>query len=499
MFTSQNGFFFEYDGQTLSAVRRTSTNQLTGYIGTLAQYSQTVTGVGTLFAQQLIPGSYVVIRGMSYVISSIESNTSMTIYPDYRGSSISSPSQVVISLTQDTKYPQSTWNIDKMDGTGSSSNTLDISKMQMWYIDYTWYGAGSIRWGFKDQRGEIKYVHREPHANLLTEAYMRSGNLPARYEVNTLYPVTIATASVGVSDSSISVTSTVGYPSSGSIIVRGSGNTGAAVEYMNYSSKTSTSFAGLTRGVVTLTGPGNLSGLGGGAASAFTYSATAPISVSYWGPQSASTISHWGSSVIMDGRYDNDKSLVFVAGMASSIINIGTNVTQPLISLRIAPSVDSGLTGVLGQREIVNTMQLILNGCDAFTTAAASTTTTFLITLRLNGQLAQGTAGSLPAFTAAGGSSLAQVAYHVAGNTIVGGETIYGFFTTTPGVTAGDLTLVRDLGNSIMGGGNTYAVPTTAQNKYPDGPDIVTICAQNVTAGVTNSINARVSWTEAQA
>ena len=32
---------------------------------------------------------------------------------------------------------------------------------------------------------------------------------------------------------------------------------------------------------------------------------------------------------------------------------------------------------------------------------------------------------------------------------------------------------------------------------YPDGPDIVTICATPV--GATGSINARLSWTEAQA
>jgi hypothetical protein len=118
---------------------------------------------------------------------------------------------------------------------------------------------------------------------------------------------------------------------------------------------------------------------------------------------------------------------------------------------------------------------------------------TFLITLRLNGVVSGGT------FASAGGSSLAQIAYHTSGQTITGGETVYGFFTTTPGVTTGDLTGVRDLGNSALGGGNTLSVPTTVNNKYPDGPDIITICATNVTGVTTNSINARVSWTEAQA
>jgi hypothetical protein len=135
-------------------------------------------------------------------------------------------------------------------------------------------------------------------------------------------------------------------------------------------------------------------------------------------------------------------------------------------------------------------MQMVLRSIDAFSTGAGMS---FLITLRLNGRLSGGT------FTNAGGSSLSQVAFHTAGQTIFGGEDIFAFFTTTPGVTGYTLELVRDLGNSILGGGNSLNVPTTNQNVYPDGPDMITICATNVTAVTTNSINARISWTEAQA
>jgi hypothetical protein len=511
MFTQQNGFFFEYDGQNLYAVRRTSTNQLAGYISALTTTTSSVTGVNSLWSQQLRPGQYIVIRGMSYIVHSIESDTAMNIYPDYRGPTIASPSQVVISSVQETRYIQSSWNIDTMlvsnvgtAGAGSSQNVVDITKMQMWYMDYTWYGAGAIRWGFKDQRGEVKYVHREPHGNTLTEAYMRSGNLPGRYEVNTYYPLTVLTTGVLSGDTSITVEDASLFPSSGTLVLRASGANGV-IEYVNYGSKTGNTFTSVSRGIANLTGPGGLAGLGGTASGqAFPLTGvttanpqgTAPVQVAYWGPQAAITISHWGSSVIMDGRYDNDKSLVFVAGMQSAISNIAAGATQPLLTLRIAPSVDSGLTGFLGQREIINTMQLILNACDAFTTGTAMT---FLITLRLNGVLTQGTGASQPTYVAAGGSSLSQIATHVAGNVITGGETIFGFFTNTPGVTSGDLTIVRELGNSILGGGSSNALPTAATGKYPDGPDIVTICATNVTSVTTNSIFARISWTEAQA
>jgi hypothetical protein len=76
---------------------------------------------------------------------------------------------------------------------GSSLFNLDLTRMQMFYIDYSWYGAGAIRFGFKNNRGEVMYVHRMVNNNINTEAYMRSGNLPARYEVNTIAPYTYLT------------------------------------------------------------------------------------------------------------------------------------------------------------------------------------------------------------------------------------------------------------------------------------------------------------------
>jgi hypothetical protein len=119
------------------------------------------------------------------------------------------------------------------------------------------------------------------------------------------------------------------------------------------------------------------------------------------------------------------------------------------------------------------------------------------VELILNGRLGGTGAG---AFTAAGGSSLAQIATHSAtgATTITGGESILSFFVYTPSVVQQDLTLVRDLGNSILGGGTTTAVPTSTVNLYPDGPDVVTVKVTSLTAA-TSSIAARISWTEAQA
>ena len=497
MFDQQNGFYFEYDGQTISANRRTSTAQLSGFISALTSGATQATGTNTKWSSELNPGDFVVIRGMSYTVMSIQSDTSITIYPEYRGSSIASPSQCIISKTEIVKIPQSQWNIDRCDGTGASGFNIDINKMQMWMIDYSWYGAGAIRFGFKNQRGEWIYCHRMTHGNAQTEAYMRSGNLPARYEISTIAPFTKLTSTLSNSElSTINVGSTEGFPPSGVAVIQGSAATGAVIEYIRYTGKTATTLTGLTRGVTNLTGPRSLTGGGGtGTATTFTFSATAPTSVSFYAPQCSNTISHWGSSVLMDGGYDDDRSYVFVAGMTTTLNNIATTKVQPLISLRLGPSVDNGQIGLLGARELINRAQMILRGMGAFTSGAA-----FLMTLRLNPVFTGSTAfQSVASLAGSGSPSLAQVAVHAAADTIVTGtgETIFGFFTNSAGVTTQDLSTVRDLGNSILGGGTTLSIPTTRLNRYPDGPDIVTLCAQPL--GATNTINARITWTEAQA
>lgn len=498
LFDMQNGFFFEYDGQNVYCVKRSSTQQISGSTA-VNSGSATCTGTGTKYSQELKPGDYIVIRGMSYIVQSIASNTSMFIYPEYRGAT--NISNVIVSKTIDTRFVQSSWNVDKMDGTGASLYNLDLTRMQMFYIDYTWYGAGAIRFGFKNNRGEVIYCHRIPNNNLNTEAYMRSGNLVARYETNSLAPYTFLTSTLtsGVT-ASMAVADTSLFPSSGTAVVSQSGNTGAVIEYVTYTSKTATTLVGLTRNYQGITIPGAGSAAGGsGTATTFTVSGvttasaggTAPCKVEFYGPSQASTIGHWGSAVIMDGRYDDDKSLVFVGGMNRSqlISNIAQDITVPLISLRISPSIDNGLTGVLGAREVVNRMQLVMRSLSTITTG---TGVTFLISLRLNGRVSAGV------FTAVGGSSLAQVAIHTGSTTITGGENVFGFYTSS-GVNTEDLNQVRDLGTSILGGGTTNTCPTTANNIYPDGPDIITICATNVTTVSTNSILARISWTEAQA
>ena len=483
MFDLQNGVFFEYDGQELYAVRRTSTNQISGTVA--ATFENTlVTGTGTSFSTQLAVNDNIVMRGMTYRVEQIIDDTNMHVMPPWRGQG--SLANIIVTRTIDVRAPQRDWNIDKMDGTGQSGYALDITKMQMLYIDYSWYGAGFIRWGFRATDGTVRFCHRMLNNNVNTEAYMRSGNLPSHYESSTM-PVTTAlqTTLLNTEVGSMTVGDARALPASGTVRVRAAAVNGA-VEYISYTAKTPSTLTGLTRGLSQ-----------GAAATTFTVSATSQIAVELVSPTSAAAVSHWGSSVIMDGRYDDDQSFVFNTGNAA-VVSIPAGQTRCLLSLRLAPTADSGVTGVLGVREIINRMQLKLRSI-GFLSAG---NTTLRLNMNLNGRVTSGTA---TAFSSVGGSSLAQVASHTTAGAVVigGGESIAGYFLNVSGgtnftTTTADLGQVRDLGNSILGGGTSSAVPGNFQNVYPDGPDIVHVQISNIGTAVAEVV-CRLSWTEAQA
>ena len=138
-FDDQNGIFWQYDGVNLAVGLRSATYQLAGTISA-NNNSNTISGSNTRFTEQLQAGDRIVIRGMTHIVTSIANNTTMSVTPDYRGTS--NVTGAKYSLVNGVIIPQSTWNIDKADGTGPSGYTIDVSKMQMIGFQYTWYGAG---------------------------------------------------------------------------------------------------------------------------------------------------------------------------------------------------------------------------------------------------------------------------------------------------------------------------------------------------------------------
>jgi len=92
---------------------------------------------------------------------------------------------LVTGLVTETVVPQSSWNADKLDGTGPSGITLDITKAQIFFMDIEWLGEGTVRVGFIID-GIFIICHRFNHANLITSTYITTASLPLRYEITNL-------------------------------------------------------------------------------------------------------------------------------------------------------------------------------------------------------------------------------------------------------------------------------------------------------------------------
>jgi len=200
----------------------------------------------------------------------------------------------------------------------------------------------------------------------------------------------------------------------------------------------------------------------------------------------APNVQHWGVSCIMDGRYDSDKSYVFTTPRQTAAV-VQPNATSPLISLRVSPSASNGFARNFGVRDIIMRMQANLYQMDVFNAGP------FLITVKYNCASAVFTPALWTA-NSVGSGSLSQVIYHNPSDIVTGGDTVVAFYANASGgtfftATSADLTVVKDLGNSVYGGDGVF----------PDGPDVITVFATNLSTSGAAPIFSRISWTEAQA
>lgn len=88
----------------------------------------------------------------------------------------------VTGLVLETVVNQANWNIDKLDGTGPSGLTLDITKAQIFWADIEWLGLGTVRLGFIIN-GIFIHCHSFHHANIIESTYITTASLPLRYEI----------------------------------------------------------------------------------------------------------------------------------------------------------------------------------------------------------------------------------------------------------------------------------------------------------------------------
>jgi hypothetical protein len=139
------------------------------------------------------------------------------------------------------------------------------------------------------------------------------------------------------------------------------------------------------------------------------------------------------------------------------------------------------LTGKLGDRDVINRMQL------AVKELAVSTTNLVDVKVLINPRLNNLNFAGAPV------PSLTQYIQHTLNDTVSGGTQIYNFRASggasgTELASTVDLADLYDIGNSILGGDGVF----------PDGPDILTIAVARLT-GNNSLTSAKLTWTEAQA
>ena len=564
-FDEQNGVYWQYDGQYMAVGLRSSTYQLSGTVSATPD-NNLITGLNTRFDQQLASGDRLVLKGMSHVVGVVTSGTYINLTPDYRG--VTSISGVKMAKTKDILIPQFQWNIDRCDGSNGPFNpsgyNLQPNKMQMIGTQWTWYGAGFIEFLLRGPDGAYIPVHRIKNSNVNTEAYMRSGNQPVRYEVQNESARSTLAVAMGAGDATMTITEVTYFANSGTVYIDN--------ELISYTSRSATSgtavLSGLTRAAtMTQFVGGTNRGFQAGPAAAHTQG-TGVVLVS----QTASPIiSHWGSAFLTDGGFDQDRGYIF--NYQATNISVSTRKTTAF-AIRLAPSVSNAITGDLGVRELINRAQLLLQGIEITAGGGATANSALVIEGILNpsnypststnivwnslnsivnptgqpsfSQIAPGstitfdntaTVSTTAASTYAAGTSVIGIAstasivigdavYSTATTVIAGGttvlsigagtvtlnnslvgslpsgsplifyrnfyalpgETIFSFISSPASKDSLDLTPLKELTNTPIGGRGTY----------PNGPDVLMINVY-LTQGAPINTNLVLRWGEAQA
>jgi hypothetical protein len=123
-------------------------------------------------------------------------------------------------------------------------------------------------------------------------------------------------------------------------------------------------------------------------------------------------ISHWGSAMMTDGNFDTDRGYIF--NYASTGISVSTTKATAFL-IRLAPSVSNAIVGDLGDRELLNRAQLLLQTLEVTSDTGTGTSGGIVVEGVLNPQNyptdpANITWGGLAGLAQGGQPSFAQIA-----------------------------------------------------------------------------------------
>ena len=225
--------------------------------------------------------------------------------------------------------------------------------MQMMGFQYSWYGAGFIDWMFRGPDGNFVFLHRLKNNNMNNEAFMRSGNLPVRYEVINEGARGRVAIAMDQTQETMTLEDGTLFPNSGTLIMNN--------EIINYNNKSGNVLSGLSRAA-------SHTNFAGG--SQRTYTAGSAIAhskgsgVVLLSTTATPQINHWGSAFLTDGGFDEDRGYLF--SWQEKEVQISTSKSA-IFLIRLSPSVSNSVTGDLGERELINRAQLLLKNIEITT------------------------------------------------------------------------------------------------------------------------------------
>ena len=232
----------------------------------------------------------------------------------------SNPSGIGVTIRSDAgagnypseiRIPLEQWN-----GNDAIIKSIDWSRIQMIWLEYAWYGAGAIRFGCY-QDGEPHILHQIAYGNRAgqTRAWSRTGNLPVRYEQRNIPAL------------------------ANPLTVTGDGVTGTIVWQLPHAlhAGVSLALAGFTpsgwNGTYIVQSVPNER-----TATIANTSATATVVGTTTGTPVASTsdMIHYGVSVMVEGRVDDQRGFTYSHGMppTSPLRPVSGGSRFPVLSVR---------------------------------------------------------------------------------------------------------------------------------------------------------------------
>jgi hypothetical protein len=194
------------------------------------------------------------------------------------------------------------------------------------------------------------------------------------------------------------------------------------------------------------------------------------------------TLNHWGSSYIMDGGFDTDRGYYFNYSSLNNTIPAGGDAS--VFFVRLAPAVSNSIAGNLGERDLLNRSSMLLQKLQVQSSQAVQ-----VYGILNPGNINSGALTWQSVNTVALGSqpSFAQISTS-SSTTATPGEQIFATLGQPNGFSEIDLSNLKELSNSAIGG----------YNNFPDGPDVLAIVVNNLSSSSAD-VNLNLFWSEAQA